>query len=196
MQATGVGQFFIRFANAVAGGSRGGPAKVCVVASALFGTISGSAMGNVVTTGTFTIPLMKRAGYPRLSPAVEAAASTGGQIMPPIMGWVAFVLADATHTSYRDVMLAAAIPAICYFATVFFVVDFEAVKQRLGVDGRGAGARLDGVREDWLLLVPIVILLVMVVLLQRSITQSALTAIAAAIVVDMMPPPATSSAHA
>lgn len=188
MESTGVGEFFIRFANAVAGRSRGGPAKVCVVASALFGTISGSAMGNVVTTGTFTIPLMKRAGYPpAFAGAVEAAASTGGQIMPPLMGAVAFVLADATQTPYRDVMLAAAIPALCYFATVFFVTDFEAIKRRLKAaetDDTPSAWRV--LREDWLLLVPIVLLLVMVVVVQRSITQSAMLSILAAIIVDMI----------
>ncbi len=187
MEATGVGGFFIRFANAVAGRSRGGPAKVCVVASALFGTISGSAMGNVVTTGTFTIPLMKKAGYPpAFAGAVEAAASTGGQIMPPLMGAVAFVLADATQTPYRDVMLAAAIPAICYFATVFFVTDFEAVRQRLKAEEGETESVWTVLKEDWMLLLPIVLLVVMVVFLQRSITQSAIFAIGAAIVVDMI----------
>lgn len=187
MEATGIGEFFIRFANAIAGRSRGGAAKVCVVASALFGTISGSSMGNVVTTGTFTIPLMKRAGYSAtFAGGVEAAASTGGQIMPPLMGAVAFVLADATQTPYREVMLAAAIPALCYFMTVFFVTDFEALKQGLkGEEGDMPSVR-QILKEDWPLLVPIILLLVMIVVLQRSITQSALLSILAAIVVDMI----------
>jgi TRAP transporter 4TM/12TM fusion protein len=188
MEATGVGEFFIRFANAVAGRSRGGPAKVCVVSSALFGMISGSSMGNVMTIGTFTIPLMKRTGYtPTFAGAVEAAASTGGQIMPPLMGAVAFVLADATGTPYRDVMLAAAIPAVCYFATVFFVTDFEALKQNLRPS---ADAEILSpwkvLREDWLLLMPIIMLVVMVVWLQHSITMSAIYSIGAAIMVDMI----------
>lgn len=187
MQATGVGEFFIRFANAFAGRSRGGPAKVCVVASALFGTISGSSMGNVVTTGTFTIPLMKRAGYPaRFAGGVEAAASTGGQLMPPLMGAVAFVLADATQTPYREVMLAAAIPAICYFATVFFVSDFEALKRGLKPIDEDVPPVRQVLREGWLLILPIVLLLVMVIVLNRSITQSALSAILASIVVHMI----------
>lgn len=185
MQATGVGEFFIRFSNAIAGRSRGGPAKVCVVSSALFGTISGSAMGNVVTTGTFTIPLMKKSGYSAtFAGGVEAAASTGGQIMPPLMGAVAFVLADATQTPYREVMMAAAIPAICYFATIFFVTDFEAVKQGL----KGEEGEMESVwkvlKDDWLLLAPIILLVTMIVVLQRSITESALYSIVAAIAVD------------
>ena len=188
MEATGVGEFFMRFANAVAGRSRGGPAKVCVVSSALFGMISGSSMGNVMTIGTFTIPLMKRTGYsPTFAGAVEAASSTGGQIMPPLMGAVAFVLADATGTPYRDVMLAAAIPAVCYFATVFFVTDFEALKQ--GLKPSADAATLSPWRvlwEDWLLLVPIILLVFMVVVLQHSITLSAIYSIGAAIVVDMI----------
>jgi TRAP transporter 4TM/12TM fusion protein len=188
MEATGVGEFFIRFANAVAGRSRGGPAKVCVVSSALFGMISGSSMGNVMTIGTFTIPLMKRTGYsPTFAGAVEAAASTGGQLMPPLMGAVAFVLADATGTPYRDVMLAAAIPAVCYFATVFFVTDFEALKQNLRPSADAEALNPWKVlREDWLLLLPIVMLVVMVVWLQHSITMSAIYSIGAAIVVDMI----------
>jgi TRAP transporter 4TM/12TM fusion protein len=188
MEATGVGEFFIRFANAVAGRSRGGPAKVCVVSSALFGMISGSSMGNVMTIGTFTIPLMKRAGYTAtFAGAVEAAASTGGQIMPPLMGAVAFVLADATGTPYRDVMLAAAIPAVCYFATVFFVTDFEALKQNLRPSADAETlSPWKVLREDWLLLMPIVMLVVMVVWLQHSITMSAIFSIGAAIVVDMI----------
>ena len=188
MEATGVGEFFIRFASAVAGRSRGGPAKVCVVSSALFGMISGSSMGNVMTVGTFTIPLMKRTGYsPTFAGAVEAAASTGGQLMPPLMGAVAFVLADATGTPYREVMLAAVIPAICYFATVFFVVDFEALKLNLRPSADAATLNpWQVLREDWLLLVPIFMLIVMVVVLQHSITLSAIFSIGAAIAVDMI----------
>ncbi len=186
MEATGVGEFFINFANAVAGRSRGGPAKVCVVSSALFGMISGSSMGNVMTIGTFTIPLMKRSGYSAtFAGAVEAAASTGGQLMPPLMGAVAFVLADATGTPYREVMTAATIPAICYFATVFFVTDFEALKQNLRPSADAATLNPWRVlRKDWLLLAPIAMLVFMVVVLQHSITLSAIYSIGAAIVVD------------
>lgn len=187
MHATGVGEFFISLATAVTQRTRGGPAKACVVGSALFGMISGSSMGNVATVGTFTIPLMKRAGYPApFAGAVEAAASTGGQLMPPIMGSVAFVLADATETPYREVMLAAAIPAICYFAAVFFVADFEAIKRRLLPSKDAASNVWSILRKDGILLFPLVLLLFWVIVLERSVVQSALIATAAAIIVDFI----------
>ena len=126
---SGVGEFFMDFAKSVAGGARGGAAKAAVVASALLGTISGSAAANVVTTGSFTIPMMKRLGYkPHFAGAVEAAASCAGQIMPPIMGAAAFVMAEFTGIPYHQVAAAAAIPATLYFATVFWVIDFESIK--------------------------------------------------------------------
>ncbi len=186
LRATGVGAVFIDLATAIAGRARGGPAKVAVISSALFGTISGSSMGNVATVGTLTIPLMKRIGYkPAFAGAVEAAASTGGQLMPPIMGSVAFVLAEATMTPYRDVMLAALIPAICYFATVYFVIDFEAVKLGLrGTSPEETPKTRAVLRDGWLLLVPIVVLVVMIVVVQRSVMQSALVSIAVAVIVD------------
>lgn len=188
LRATGVGPVFIDLATAIAGRARGGPAKVAVIASALFGTISGSSMGNVATVGTLTIPLMKRLGYaPAFAGAVEAAASTGGQLMPPIMGSVAFVLAEATMTPYRDVMLAALIPAICYFATVYFVIDFEAVKLGLRGTSREETPRVRTVlREGWLLLVPIVVLVAMVVVANRSVVQAALASIAVALIADFI----------
>jgi TRAP transporter 4TM/12TM fusion protein len=187
MHATGVGGFFINLATAVTQRSRGGPAKACVVGSALFGMVSGSSMGNVATVGTFTIPLMKRAGYPAaFAGAVEAAASTGGQLMPPIMGSVAFVLADATETPYREVMLAAAIPAICYFAAVFFVADFEAMKRGL-LPAKDVVLNVWSIlRKDGILIVPLLILLTWVVALDHSVVQSALLATAAAILVDLI----------
>lgn len=187
MHATGVGEFFINLATAVTQRTRGGPAKACVVGSALFGMVSGSSMGNVATVGTFTIPLMKRAGYPAaFAGAVEAAASTGGQLMPPIMGSVAFVLADATETPYREVMLAAAIPAICYFAAVFFVADFEAVKRNLLPSKDRALSVWAVLRKDGILIFPLLLLLVWVIALDRSVVQSALLATAAAFVVDFI----------
>jgi TRAP transporter 4TM/12TM fusion protein len=187
LRATGVGSVFIDLATAVAGRARGGPAKVAVIASALFGTISGSSMGNVATVGTLTIPLMKRTGYtPAFAGAVEAAASTGGQLMPPIMGSVAFVLAEATMTPYRDVMLAALIPAICYFATVYFVIDFEAVKLGLRGTSPEETPRVSVVlRDGWLLLAPIAVLVAMIVIAHRSVVQGALASIGAALVVDL-----------
>lgn len=129
---TQAGEFFIKLAVAVAGHLRGGPAKVAVIASALMGTIHGSGPGNVATTGSFTIPLMKRIGYPaHFAGAVEAAASTGGIIMPPVMGATAFVIAEFTQVSYAKVCVVAAIPAILYFLAVYVTVHIEAIKNNL-----------------------------------------------------------------
>ncbi len=129
LQESGGGQFFIDLATRVAGGMKGGPAKAAVVASSLMGTINGSAVANVVSTGVFTIPLMKRIGYsPQFAAAVEAVASTGGQIMPPIMGAGAFVMADITGIPYLKIVVAAAIPAVLYYLSLFLMVDFQARK--------------------------------------------------------------------
>ena len=117
---------------AVAGGKRGGPAKVAVIGSALFGTISGNSAANVVASGTFTIPMMIKVGYsPRFASAVEAVASTGGQMTPPILGAAAFIIAELTGTPYLDVALATVIPAILYFVSIFYMIDLEAYKEGL-----------------------------------------------------------------
>ncbi len=127
---SGVGEFFIGFASSIAGHLRGGPAKVAVLSSATMGTISGSAVANVVSTGTFTIPLMKKIGYSAtFSGAVEAVASTGGQFMPPIMGAAAFIIAEMIGISYLKVCVAAFIPALLYFYALFYMVHLEAVKR-------------------------------------------------------------------
>ncbi|MCW5752996.1 MAG: TRAP transporter fused permease subunit, partial [Alphaproteobacteria bacterium] len=119
---------------AIAGRARGGPAKVAVLSSALMGTINGTSAGNVAATGTFTIPLMKKVGYPgRSAGAIEAAASTGGQIMPPVMGAGAFIMAEITGIPYTDLMIAAILPAALYFIAVYFMVDNEA--KRLDMRG-------------------------------------------------------------
>jgi TRAP transporter 4TM/12TM fusion protein len=124
-----VGTYFVDFAFSAAGWAKGGPAKVAVISSSLMGTINGTSAGNVVATGTFTIPLMKRVGYPaRSAGAIEAAASTGGQIMPPVMGAGAFIMAEITGIPYTEIMVAAVIPALLYFLSVFFMVDHEATK--------------------------------------------------------------------
>jgi len=129
---TGVGDFIMDFAKAVTGHTRGGPAKVAVVSSAMMGTISGSSVANVVTTGSVTIPLMKGMGYPpHFAGAVEAVASTGGQIMPPVMGAAAFVMAELLGISYLKIIVAAAIPAILYYSAIFVVVHLEACKLEL-----------------------------------------------------------------
>ncbi|MGR3485895.1 MAG: TRAP transporter permease [Paracoccaceae bacterium] len=134
LQASKVGDYFVNFAFAAAGRARGGPAKVAIFASGLMGMINGTSAGNVVATGSLTIPLMKKVGYrPTTSGAVEAAASTGGQIMPPIMGAGAFIMAEITGIPYTDIAVAAIIPAILYFVSIYFMVDFEAAK--LGMRG-------------------------------------------------------------
>jgi len=132
LDKTGIGQFFIDIANALAGWAAGGPAKVAVLTSALQGTISGSSVSNTVSTGSFTIPLMKSLGYkPEFAAAVEASASTGGQLMPPIMGAAAFLIAEAVGVPYPKVALAAAIPAVLYFTSIWIMVDLEAKKLNL-----------------------------------------------------------------
>jgi TRAP transporter 4TM/12TM fusion protein len=129
LKRTGVGEFFNDFANALTGKAAGGPAKVAVISSALQGTISGSSIANVAATGSYTIPVMKRCGYkPEFAAAVEAAASTGGQIMPPIMGAAAFLMAEFTGIPYWNIALSAAIPAVLYFTGVFFTIHLEAKK--------------------------------------------------------------------
>lgn len=132
LERTEVGNFFIDFANALAGHKRGGPAKVAVLASALEGTVSGSSVANTVGSGSFTIPMMKKLGYRKeFAAAVEATASTGGQIMPPVMGAAAFLMAESVGVSYLEVVKAALIPAILYFVGIYIIIEFEARKYGL-----------------------------------------------------------------
>ncbi|MDZ7799314.1 MAG: TRAP transporter fused permease subunit [Trueperaceae bacterium] len=160
LEITGAGQFFIDLAYAAAGRQRGGPAKASVIASGMMGSISGSAIANVVTTGAFTIPLMKKLGYePEEAAGVEAAASTGGQVMPPIMGAGAFLIAEYTRIPYVEIVKISVLPAILYFATVYLFVDIIAAKR--GMRGM-TEAELPKIREvfarGWQFLVPIVVL--------------------------------------
>jgi TRAP transporter 4TM/12TM fusion protein len=132
LSETGMAKFFNSLAMAIAGGSPGGPAKVAVFASGMLGTINGSAVANVATTGAFTIPLMKSIGYkPHFAGAVEAVASTGGQIMPPVMGAAAFVMAEFLGTSYSTIMMAAVIPAVLYYLACWTMIHLEARKEGL-----------------------------------------------------------------
>lgn len=129
---SGVGTYFVEFAFAVSGFARGGPAKVAVISSALMGMMNGTSAGNVVATGSLSIPLMKRVGYsPTFAAATEAVASTGGQIMPPIMGAGVFIMAEITGIKYERIMLAGIIPAILYFFSTYMMVDYEAIKLKL-----------------------------------------------------------------
>ncbi len=190
LTTSGVGEFFTRFATALAGRYRGGPAKVAIVSSALMGTVSGSAMGNVVATGSFTIPLMKKTGYSsEFSGAVEAAASTGGQIMPPVMGAVAFVLAEYAGVSYRTVMTAAIIPAIIYFLAVFFMVDFRAVKLKLtGVPKEELPDVWSELGKGGYLLLPLIVFILIITVFKKSIIMGAMVAIVLAIALSWIAP--------
>lgn len=149
LQASGAGKVLLKFAYAATGKFAGGPAHASIVGSAMFGTMSGAAVANVVSTGVFTIPIIKRAGFrPVFAGAVEAAASTGGQIMPPVMGVVAFLMADVTGIPYLKIILAAAIPALLFYISLFIVVLIEARKEGMTVTPTGEIEPLT--RQDWL----------------------------------------------
>ena len=166
LEMTGGGQFFIDLAYAAAGRQRGGPAKAAVLASAGLGSISGSAIANVVTSGAFTIPLMKKLGYtPEEAGGVEAAASTGGQIMPPIMGAGAFLIAEYTGLPYLDIVKLSILPAILYFATVYLFVDIIAAKRGMKGVPRSELPKVGEVfRAGWHFLIPLGILIYFLVL--------------------------------
>ena len=161
---TGVGKFFNGISLALAGRSPGGPAKVAVFASGFMGTISGSAVANVVTTGTFTIPLMKKIGYrPHFAGAVEAVASTGGQIMPPVMGAAAFVMAEFLQTPYLRIMVAAIIPAILYYFSAYMQIHFRAKKQGLkGLPPESLPRTVQVIKEGGYSIIPIIVLVVLI----------------------------------
>jgi len=161
MFATGGGSGFMRLSTRLAGRYVGGPAKVAAVASALFGSISGSASANVATTGAFTIPMMKRLKYkPEMAAAVESAASTGGQIMPPIMGAGAFVLAELTETPYLEVVYRSLIPAVCYFAAVMLGIHFYAKREGyVGLDEKELPAWKDTLAASVFFIVPFAVLM-------------------------------------
>ena len=188
LQASKVGDYFVNFAFAAAGRARGGPAKVAIFASGLMGMINGTSAGNVVATGSLTIPLMRKVGYhKKTSGAIEAAASTGGQIMPPIMGAGAFIMAEVTGIPYQEIAIAAVIPAILYFASIYFMVDFEAAK-----------LNMRGMREDELpkfaklvrqvyLFIPIIILIAALFMGYSVIRAGTLATVAAAVVSWLTP---------
>jgi len=156
----GGGQFFTDIAMALMGRQRGGPAKIAVVASALFGSISGSAVSNVASTGIITIPMMKRSGYSaRDAGAIEAVASTGGQLMPPIMGAAAFLMAEFLELPYRAIMLAAVVPAFLYYLAVFIQVDLVAAREKIDMVDQELPRPRDVLKMGWHFLVPFVVLL-------------------------------------
>ena len=187
LERTGIAQFFINLANAVAGAAPGGPAKVAVISSALCGMVSGSSVGNTVTTGSVTIPMMKKTGYkPEFAGAVEAAASTGGQIMPPIMGAAAFLMAEYMGVTYGQVTLWAILPAVLYFGGIFISVHLEAKK--LGLKGipRSELPRFKYLIRNVYLLLPLVFLIWMVTANIRSLQFSAAIAILISIAVSLV----------
>lgn len=186
LEATGISDFFIACANRIAGWASGGPAKVAVISSALCGMVSGSSVGNTVTTGSVTIPMMKKTGYPgEFAGAVEAAASTGGQIMPPIMGAAAFLMAEMVGVQYSEIAMRAIFPALLYFTGIFITVHLEA--KRLGLKGI---AKEDlpkfvplFIRQGYLL-IPLVTLVAMV-MMGYTMSRSAVIATLLAILVSI-----------
>ncbi len=186
LERTGISNFFIDLANCAAGASSGGPAKVAVISSALCGMVSGSSVGNTVTTGSVTIPMMKKTGYrPEFAAAVEAAASTGGQIMPPIMGAAAFLMAEYMGKTYAQVALWAILPAILYFAGIFMSVHLEAKK--LGLKGipRENLPKFTVLLQKIYLLLPLVLLVYLVSANIRSLQWSASVAIILSVIVSL-----------
>ena len=186
LERTGIADFFINISNAFVGGFSGGPAKVAVVASAMEGMVSGSSVANTVGSGSVTIPLMKKTGYkPEFAAAAEAAASTGGQIMPPIMGAAAFLMADYVQLPYGQIALKAILPAVLYFAGIFVAVHLEAKK--LGLRGltREELPRIKPLLKKVYLLLPLVMLIYLVGTSSKSIQYAAALAILAAIFVSM-----------
>ena len=171
----GGGQLFVDLAYSLTGKSIGGPAKTSVVSSALMGTMSGSAVANVVTTGAFTIPLMKKNGYEKsFAGSVEAVASTGGQILPPVMGAAAFLMAEMTGITYNRISLAAAIPALFYFISIFFAVDLVARRDGIGVAPDEEIIPLKQVfKGRWYLVLPVIVLIVLIVVGYSAIKSAA-----------------------
>ena len=186
LERTGIAAFFIDMANALVGRFAGGPAKVAVVSSALCGMVSGSSVGNTVTTGSVTIPMMKKTGYrPEFAGAVEAAASTGGQIMPPIMGAAAFLMAEYMGITYGEVALKAILPAVLYFAGIFIAVHLEAKKLDLKGIPRDNLPKIGKLLRKLYLLLPLVVLVWLVTTNTRTMQFSASVAILVAIVVSL-----------
>ena len=186
LERTGIADFFINISNAAVGGFSGGPAKVAVVVSAMEGMVSGSSVANTVGSGSVTIPLMKKTGYePEFAAAAEASASTGGQIMPPIMGAAAFLMADYVQIPYGQIALKAILPAMLYFVGIFVAVHLEAKKLGLRGLSREELPRLRPLLKQSYLLLPLVILIYLVSTSTKSIQYAAAIAIVAAIFVSL-----------
>ena len=186
LERTGIADFFIKISNALVGRFSGGPAKVAVVASALEGMVSGSSVANTVGSGAVTIPLMKKTGYkPEFAAAAEASASTGGQIMPPIMGAAAFLMAETVGVPYSNIVVKAILPAVLYFAGVFITVHLEAKKEGLRGLTKEELPRLKPLLKQTYLLLPLILLIYLVATSKKSIAYAAAIAIVVAIIVSM-----------
>ena len=185
LETSGGGRFFIDLATAGFGSVRGGPAKIATVGSGFFGMISGSAVANVVGSGTFTIPLMKRVGYrPVFAAAVEAVASTGGLLMPPIMGAAAFIMAELLSVSYLTICIAAALPAVLYYLSLFVLIDLEAAKHGLkGIQAHERPRLADTLAWGGHLIVPPVVLVYLLAILQWSAMKAGFYAIVATVAI-------------
>lgn len=190
LQKSGMGQFFNDIALALAGQSRGGPAKVAVVASGFLGSINGAAVANVVTTGAFTIPMMKRVGYkPVFAGAVESSASVGGQILPPVMGAAAFIMAETLGMPYRDIAIAALVPALLYYLGVIAQVHLRATKEGLrGISKENLPAVKEVLKERGHLMLPLLFLIYMLFFTGRTIIFSALLTIIVTVVIAQLRP--------
>lgn len=187
LERTGIGTFFVDLANSVAGASIGGPAKVAVISSALEGMYSGSSVANTVGSGSITIPMMKKTGYkPEFAAAVEAAASTGGQIMPPIMGAAAFLMSEMTEIPYASIAVAAILPAALYFTSIFLMIHFEAKKLGLkGLPKDSIPSFFKLILRNGYLLLPIVVLVICMNFFSAGV--SACFAILSSLVVSLVP---------
>ncbi|MDP2720009.1 MAG: TRAP transporter permease [Dehalococcoidia bacterium] len=188
LQITGGGRIFTDIALSMVGKFRGGPAKVAIVASAFFGTISGSPTANVATTGMMTIPMMKSMGYkPHFAGAVEAVSSTGGQIMPPVMGSVAFLMAEYLNVSYGEIIVAALIPALLYFLAVFIQVDLEAAKMGLkGLPAEEIPSGRNALKQSWLVFGPLAVLVIFLIVFHQNASLSGLYALATLFILSFL----------
>jgi len=188
LNTSGAGKFFIDWSYAALAWFRGGPAKVAILGSALMGTINGSAVANTVATGTFTIPIMKRSGLPpAFSGAVEATASSGGQLMPPVMGAAAFIMVEIMGRPYSDIIVAAALPAALYFMAIFTMVDFQVA--RLGIKGvpRSELPRPMAIfKEGWHLLAPLIVLIFLLVVVRYTPIKAAFFGVVVVIIASFL----------
>ena len=180
---TGVGDYFTQLASRLFGRFKGGPAKVAVVASGLFGSISGSAIANVIGTGTFTIPMMKKCGFEdEYAAAVEASASTGGQIMPPVMGATAFIIAEYLGIPYFDLVKAAVIPAVLFYVAILMTVDLYARKHNIKGVAEEELPTWQEMRRNVYLILPLIYLIIAMSFLNMSVTKAGITSLIACII--------------